>query len=115
MNQNSYNTINTIDINEPSSITPNTWMNKQRVYYSSVIQPLVLPPLYCIFFLVGALLSIYIIVIVIGLFLVTITSIFENTMVFIIGRALYNKNFPICSSETYSGNNCYTTKSTYCS
>ena len=48
--------------------------------------------------LVGALLSIYIIAIIIGLFLVSINFIFESTMVFIIGTVSYNKNFPVCST-----------------
>ena len=108
MNHNNYFTIstNTIDINESQMSDTSC---------SMLIHKYVKPAFYCIIVLLGALLSIYIIVILGGLLIVSVNIVFESTMVFIVGRASYHKNFPICSAETYSGNNCYTTRSTYCS
>lgn len=56
----------------------------------------------------------YIIIIVVGLLCVGFNYIFEKSMVFLIGSALYNKNFPICTNTKYIGGDCYTTSSTYC-
>jgi hypothetical protein len=106
-NKSRYNTINS----EETLVIPDTWIN----YCSKILHVYVIP-LFCgIFILLGALLSIYIIIIVLGLLVVSVNFLFENTMVYIIGRGSYNKNFPICSDRIYSGNNCYTTRSTYCS
>ena len=56
----------------------------------------------------------YLLIIFIGLIYVLFNIVFEKTMVFIIGRAIYNKNFPICTNTTYLGSDCYTATSTYC-
>lgn len=40
----------------------------------------------------------------------------ESIIVYLFGRAVYNKNYAICSHTDYSnpGNGCYTTTSVYC-
>jgi len=67
-------------------------------------------PLLCIILLF----AIYVIIILIGLFCVLFDTIFEKTMIYLIGQTLYNKNFPICSNTMYQGGDCYTTTNTYC-
>jgi hypothetical protein len=59
-------------------------------------------------------LVIYIIGISLGLLVILSNYLFENTMVFLVGRATYNKNFPICINDIYQGSDCYTRTSTYC-
>lgn len=68
-----------------------------------------------ILLIIIAIIAIYAIIIAIGLFCVFFNTIFEKTMVALIGRELYNKNFPICAMSTYIGGNCYETKNIYCS
>lgn len=118
-NKNYYNSIDTniIDNESPQNMVSNTWIwiNKKWVYCLTFFSEKVLPIFIIIFMLLVAILSIYIIIISIGLLSVLFYFLFENTMVYIIGRASYSKNFPVCSTENYIGNNCYTTKSTYCS
>ena len=57
----------------------------------------------------------FIIAITIGIWVVIINTIFEKTLVFLFGRNIYNKNFPVCTDTQYLGNNCYTSTNTYCS
>lgn len=59
-------------------------------------------------------LALYIICISLGLLVIVSNYLFENTMVFLVGRAVYNKNFPICINDIYQGVDCYTRTSTYC-
>jgi hypothetical protein len=61
-----------------------------------------------------AVLALYIISISLGLLIILSNYLFENTMVFLVGRATYNKNFPICINDIYQGSDCYTRTSTYC-
>ena len=68
-------------------------------------------PILCIL----AIFALYVFIILIVLFCVLFNFVFEKTMVFMIGRDLYNKNFPICTDTTYISSNCYSTKNTYCS
>lgn len=70
--------------------------------------------LFCILLAILALFAIYALFILIGILLVLFNTIFENTIVYLFGRNIYNKNFPVCTSTSYSGNDCYTTTSTYC-
>lgn len=69
----------------------------------------------CILLVVFAIFAIYALFILIGIFIVLFNTMFESTIVYLFGRNVYNKNFPVCTSTSYSGNNCYTTTSTYCS
>ena len=69
----------------------------------------------CILLGILGLLLLYAIIILLSLLCVYFNIIFENTMVSIIGRDLYNKNFPVCSNTRYAGNDCYTTTNVYCS
>ena len=71
--------------------------------------------LFIIFLVIVFLFVLYIFAIVIGILVIFLNSTFENTLVFLFGRATYNKNFPICSDTNYSANGCYTTTNTYCS
>ena len=64
-------------------------------------------------FILGLIL-LYIIIILITLIIVGFNEAFEYTMVAIIGRNLYNKNFPVCTDTDYISYNCYKTTSTYC-
>jgi hypothetical protein len=57
----------------------------------------------------------YICLVLLGLLVILLNSVFEKTIVFIVGRDTYNKNFPICSNTAFVGNGCYATTSTYCS
>ena len=57
----------------------------------------------------------YIAIILLGLLIIVLNTVFEKTIVFIVGRDTYNKNFPICSNTQFVGNGCYATTSTYCS
>lgn len=61
------------------------------------------------------LLVIYLIYIGLGLLYICFAISFENTIVYIFGRGTYNKYYPVCTNTVYTGNNCYTTSSTYCS
>ena len=61
------------------------------------------------------LLAIYFVYMILGLTYVVFAISFENTIVFIFGQGIYNKYFPVCTNTVYTGNNCYTTSSTYCS
>ena len=64
--------------------------------------------------IIVVLFAIYIISILLGTFVIVGNYVFENTMVAMFGRAIYNKNFPICSDDIYQGADCYTRTSTYC-
>ena len=64
--------------------------------------------------IVIGLLALYIFSILLGTFIIVCNYVFENTMVALFGRAIYNKNFPICSNDIYQGSDCYTRTSTYC-
>lgn len=58
----------------------------------------------------------YVTVILLGLIVVLMNNSFENTMVFLIGKDSYHKNFPTCSDTMYNEfTGCYTTNKTYCS
>jgi len=65
--------------------------------------------------IIGLIALLFVLSILIGSLVILLNTMFENTMVFLFGRALYNKNFPICSDTSYSANGCYTTTNTYCS
>ena len=57
----------------------------------------------------------YIAIILMGLLVILLNTVFETTLVHIVGRDVYNKNFPVCSNTQFVGNGCYNTTSTYCS
>lgn len=71
--------------------------------------------LFILFLVIVFLLVLYIFAIVIGILVIFLNATFESTLVFLFGRATYNKNFPVCSNTIYSNNGCYTTTNTYCS
>ena len=64
--------------------------------------------------IIVGLLALYIFSILLGVFVIVGNIVFETTMVFLFGRAVYNKNFPICTNDVYQGSDCYTRTSTYC-
>jgi hypothetical protein len=68
-----------------------------------------------ILLIVGLIILLYVLSILIGSLVILLNTTFEKTMVYLYGRELYNKNFPICSNTSYSANGCYTTTNTYCS
>lgn len=62
------------------------------------------------------LVVLYVVVIFLGLIVVLFNNSFKNTMVFLIGKDEYHKNFPTCSETMYNDfTGCYTTNKTYCS
>ena len=68
-----------------------------------------------LFIIFIVLLAIYLICIGLGLLYICFAISFENTIVYVFGRGTYNKYYPVCTDTVYTGNNCYTTTSTYCS
>ena len=58
--------------------------------------------------------ALYVFSILLGTIVIVSNYLFETTMVALYGRAIYNKNFPICSNDIYQGSDCYTRTSTYC-
>jgi hypothetical protein len=64
--------------------------------------------------IIGVLVVVNFAFILLGVLIVLFNTIFEYTIVQIFGQEIYNKNFPVCTNKIYSGNNCYTTQSTYC-
>ena len=61
-----------------------------------------------------AFVAIYVFSILLGTLVIVSNYLFETSMVALFGRAIYNKNFPICSNDIYQGSDCYTRTSTYC-
>ena len=61
-----------------------------------------------------AFVALYVFSILLGALVIVSNYLFETSMVALFGRAIYNKNFPICSNEIYQGSDCYTRTSTYC-
>ena len=56
----------------------------------------------------------YVLSILLGTLIIVSNYLFETSMVALFGRAIYNKNFPICTNDVYQGSDCYTRTSTYC-
>ena len=63
--------------------------------------------------LVG-LFAIYVCIVLIYILCIWYDMMTESTIVFLFGRAVYDKNFPVCSNSNYIGMNCYVTTNTYC-
>ena len=61
-----------------------------------------------------AFIVLYVFSILLGTLVIVSNYLFETSMVALFGRAIYNKNFPICSNDIYQGSDCYTRTSTYC-
>ena len=61
-----------------------------------------------------AFIALYVFSILLGTLVIVSNYLFETSMVALFGRAIYNKNFPICSNDIYQGSDCYTRTSTYC-
>jgi hypothetical protein len=66
-------------------------------------------------FIILGLITVYVFSILLGTIVIVSNYLFETTMVALYGRAIYNKNFPICTNDIYQGSDCYTRTSTYCS
>ena len=61
------------------------------------------------------LVVLYVVVIFLGLLVVFLNNVFENTMVFLVGKDSYRRNFPTSSETMYNDfTGCYTTNKTYC-
>ena len=69
----------------------------------------------CFIGIILVILVIIIICILCSILFVAVNACIEYIIVSMFGRAVYNKNFPVCSNTIYAGNNCYATTSTYCS
>ena len=59
-----------------------------------------------------AFIALYVFSILLGTLVIVSNYLFETSMVALFGRAIYNKNFPICSNDIYQGSDCYTRTST---
>jgi len=71
--------------------------------------------IFCVIILIILVLTaIYVFSILLGTMIIISNYLFETTMVALYGRAIYNKNFPICTNDIYQGSDCYTRTSTYC-
>ena len=69
----------------------------------------------CAFLLIIlAFIALYVLSILLGTLIIVSNYLFETSMVALFGRAIYNKNFPICTNDVYQGSDCYTRTSTYC-
>jgi hypothetical protein len=68
----------------------------------------------CPFIILLILAVIYLIFIIGAIICVSINQCMEYVIVGLFGRAVYNKNFPVCTSTIYTGNNCYASTNTYC-
>jgi hypothetical protein len=62
----------------------------------------------------GVILAVVCAFVLLNLVYVLMSSLFKCIMVHLIGTALYNESFPVCTDTKYLGNNCYTSTSTYC-
>ena len=86
-----------------------SYMERTRDYIG---QSPILGPIFCG---LVCIFLIYVAIIVIAILFIGFNTATEATIVYLFGRAVYNKNFPVCTYTQYSGgNNCYTTTSTYC-
>jgi len=104
-----YNSINspTIEQQEPVVSTVQEAENERqaRIDYHRKQQCIVV---------VFVIIVMIILCILMSILYVAICACIEYIIVSMFGRAVYNKNFPVCSSSIYTGNGCYTTTSTYC-
>ena len=62
----------------------------------------------------GVVLAVVCAFVLLNLVYVLMCSLFKCIMVYLIGAALYNESFPVCTDTKYLGNNCYASMSTYC-
>jgi Flp pilus assembly protein TadB len=70
---------------------------------------------FVVILIILAFVALFVFSILLGTIVIVANYVFETTMVALYGRAIYNKNFPICSNDIYQGSDCYTRTSTYCS
>jgi hypothetical protein len=111
-----YNSIN--PSNHIENVETETWYQRLTSKISDGIYTILFGILCIVGFtavIVLTILTLYIIGILFGIIMIILNTMFETTIVYIFGRAVYNKNFPVCSDSKYIGNNCYAVKSTYCS
>jgi hypothetical protein len=58
---------------------------------------------------------IYVAIVFIAILIIMYNIACETTIVYLFGRDVYNKNFPVCTYTQYNSmNDCYTSTSTYC-
>jgi hypothetical protein len=114
----SVNSENTVPVTERTSLystiisDPVAYVRCQVCYHKilEICYILLVVLLWCII----VIFSIYLVAIFIGIIVVILNSTFETTIVFLFGKAIYQKNFPVCSDTKYTINGCYTTTNTYC-
>lgn len=88
-------------------------MERNQTFYDKHYQIIHMVGCATVLIIIG-LFALYIFSILLGILVIVSNYVFENTMVALFGRAIYNKNFPICSNDIYQGSDCYTRTSTYC-
>jgi uncharacterized membrane protein len=98
------------ETNRLAEIKKREWENFKMNTHFAIIATIIV-----ILLIIGLITLLFVLSILIGSLVILFNTMFENTMVFLFGRELYNKNFPICSDTNYSANGCYTTTNTYCS
>jgi len=110
MNYNSINSVNNIE-NDTNEIS--NYYNKIKSNIDYVCSGIGFIIGYILLFVL-LLFILYIISIVFGIIIIILDTSFEYTIVFLFGKEIYKKNFPVCSSTEYIGINCYKTTSTFC-
>lgn len=114
-----YSTINNNESpNDPQNTNTNTnnnsyWCISRDQYVQ--LERMMLVAVTFMIFIIGGIVALYLLGIILGIILVGYNNTFETVIVYLFGRATYNKNFPVCSTTTYGANDCYTTTSIYCS
>jgi len=88
-------------------------IEQNKTFYQRYYQEIHITLCVVLLIIVGFI-ALYVFSILLGTLIIISNYLFENTMVALFGRAIYNKNFPICSNDIYQGSDCYTRTSTYC-
>lgn len=70
--------------------------------------------LYGLMWVILGIAALYLCLTVFSVLFICLGTALEWTIVGLFGRAVYNKNFPVCSNTIYQGNGCYTTQNVYC-
>ena len=104
-----YNTINEIDDGTAESRRRIQQCRDRQKYYEFMLMSVLI-----FAFIIIAVLAIIILSILLSILCVAMNTCIEYVIVSLFGRAVYQKNFPVCTNTVYIGNNCYATTSTYC-
>lgn len=115
-----YNSINTDTTNEesPQITCSERFHTLSTVAYTCVYNYVIVPISWILvicLLILGLLILLYVISIVLGVLCIIINTSFEKTIILFFGKAVYDKNFPVCTDTEYFAYNCYSTKQVFCS